>query len=107
MSSPMASPEPAKGMEKSARIQVQVAAEMLQRELPHFGLDSAEFKAVSSALNTLQKAFGKSKDDDRKLFPAEIMNMLHAVGPGAASPGQKAMMGAPPAGGPPAAPPMA
>lgn len=98
--SPMATPQPMAGVEKGARIQVQVASQMLQRELPHFQLDSEEFKAVSDALRTLQKAFGKSQDEDQKLFPAEIMNMLAAVGPGSQSPGQKAMAGAP-AGGPP------
>ena len=104
MPSPMATPEPMAGMEKAARVQVQVAAQMLQRELPHFKLDSDGFKAIHGALGMLQKAFGKTKDEDRKLIPAEVMNMLGAVGPGAASPGQKAMAGAPPAapGGAPA-----
>jgi hypothetical protein len=101
MSSPMTTPQRMAGMEKGARIQIQTASEMLQRELPHFPLDSDEFKAVSDALKRLQSAFGKSKDEDQKLIPAEIMNMLHAVGPGSQSPGQKAMMAPPGAGGPP------
>lgn len=108
MSSPMATPSPMAGMEKAARVQVQTAAEILQRELPHFPLDSEEFKSLSSALNTIQKAFGKSKDEDRKLFPAETMNILSAIGPGAASPGQKVLAGAPPPGmGAPPPPPTA
>ena len=112
--SPMATPKPMEGIEKAARVQIQVASEMLQRELPHFPLDSPEFDAVSKALATLSKAFGKTKDEDRRLFPAEIMNMLGALGPGAKSPGAAAMGGPPPpgAGGPPGAgapppPPMA
>jgi hypothetical protein len=88
------------GVEKGARVQIQVASQMLQRELPHFPLDSKEFEAISNALRTIQKAFGKSQDEDQKLFPAEIMNMLSAVGPGNKSPGQQAMQGAP--GGAPA-----
>jgi hypothetical protein len=110
----MATPQPMAGVEKGARIQIQVASQMLQRELPHFQLDSEQFKAVSDALRTLQKAFGKTQDEDQKLFPAEIMNMLSAVGPGSKSPGQQAMAGAPPMGGaapgagaPPALPPHA
>lgn len=111
MSAPMNTPEPMPGIEKAARVQVQIAAEMLQRELPHFPLDSEEFKALTGALKTVQGAFGKSKDEDRKLFSAEIMNMIGAVGPGSMSPGQKAMAGgspppgAPPPGAPPGAPP--
>src|SRR5258706_10144213 len=93
--SPMATPQPMEGAEKGARIQIQIASEMLQRELPHFPLDSDEFDAVSKALATLSKAFGKSKDEDRKMFPAEIMNMVNAVGPGATPPGARAMAGAP------------
>lgn len=109
MSSPMATPQPMAGIQKGARIQVQVASQMLQRELPHFPLESPEFEALSEALRKIQKAFGKTQDEDRKAFPAEIMNMLSAVGPGSQSPGQKAMAGAPPpgAGAPPAAPPQA
>lgn len=106
MPSPMATPQPMEGMQKAARIQIQIASEMLQRELPHFPLDSPEFDAISKALSGLGKAFGKSKDDDRKLFPAEIMNMLSAIGPkppgaGAPPPG----MGAPPPGAAAGAPP--
>lgn len=99
MAAPMSTPQPNSGIEKAARVQIQAASNALQRELPHFPLDSDEFKAIDSALRTLQKAFGKSKDDDQKLFPAEVMNMLSAIGPGAQSPGQKAMAGPPGAGG--------
>ena len=100
--SPMATPQPQEGVEKGARIQIQIASEMLQRELPHFPLESDEFEAVSKALATLSKAFGKSKDEDRKMFPAEIMNMVSAVGQ-PPSAGAKAMGGAP--GGMPAGQP--
>jgi hypothetical protein len=94
----MATPQPQEGIQKAARVQIQVASEMLQRELPHFPLDSPEFDAVSKALSTLSKAFGKSKDEDRRLFPAEIMNMLGAVKPpgmGGAAPGPGAGAPAP------------
>jgi hypothetical protein len=106
----MATPQPMEGMQKAARVQIQVASEMLQRELPHFPLDSDEFEAVSKALATLARAFGKSKDEDQRLFPAAIMNMLGAVGPGSKGPGAAAMAGGPPgmpagAGGPPGGPP--
>src|SRR5258708_36211286 len=94
--SPMATPQRMEGVEKGARIQIQIASEMLQRELPHFPLDSDEFDAVSKALATLSKAFGKSKDEDRKMFPAEIMNMVSAVGQ-PPSAGAKAMGGGAPA----------
>lgn len=103
VSAPMSQPSPMPGVQKAARVQVQVASEMIQRELPHFPLDSEEFKALTSALNAITKVFGKSADEDRKLFPAEIMNMLGAIGPKSAPPGVQAM-GGPPA--PPGAPPM-
>ena len=105
--SPMATPAPMEGLQKASRVQVQTAAEILQRELPNFPLDSDEFKALSGALKTIQGAFGKSKDEDRKLFPAETMNILSAIGPGAKSPGQASLAATPPAGmaPPPAAPP--
>lgn len=96
---PMATPQPQEGMQKAARVQIQIASEMLQRELPHFPLDSDEFDAVSKALATLARAFGKSKNEDRRLFPAEIMNMLGAIGPGSKPPGAAAMGAAPAAPG--------
>jgi hypothetical protein len=100
--SPMSTPQKPEGLEKGSRIQVQIASEMLQRELPNFELNSPEFDALSKSLATLKKCFGGSEDQDRKLFPSEVMNMLSAVGPGAKSPGQAAIAGAPPAGMAPA-----
>lgn len=100
-SSPMGTPQPMEGIQKAARVQIQAASEMLQRELPHFPLDSEEFKAISNALGTLGKAFGKSKDADRKLFPSDVMNKLalSATGPQAKTPGQTAMSGGAPGPG--------
>jgi hypothetical protein len=98
----MATPQPQEGMQKAARIQIQMAREMMGRELAHFPVDSPEFEAVSKAQATLARVFGKSQDDDHKLFPAETMNILSAIGPGAKSPGAAAMAGGPPPG---AAPP--
>lgn len=103
MPSPMSTPQPMPGVEKGARVQVQVASQMLQRELPNFPLESDEFKALSNALSAIQKAFGKNEDEDRRVFPAEIMNMLSAIGPGSKTPGQQAMAGAPMGGPPPGA----
>src|SRR5258708_39715381 len=74
--SPMATPQPMEGVEKGARIQLQIAREMLPRELPHFPPDSEQFDAISKALGTLSKAFGKWKDGERKSVPVEIMNMV-------------------------------
>jgi hypothetical protein len=107
--SPMATPQPNPGIEKAARAQVQTASTVLQQQLPKFPLDSEEFKAIDSALKVLTKAFGKNKDEDRKLMPAEIMNMLGAVGakPGAPPPGAGAGGPPPGAGGPPPGPPPA
>jgi hypothetical protein len=111
MPSPMATPQPMEGMQKAARIQIQIASTMLQKELPHFPLDSPEFDAVSKALATMNRVFGKSKDEDRKMFPAETMNILGAMGPKPAggapgAGGPPPGVGAPPGGGP-ALPPMA
>lgn len=77
------------GLEKAARVRVQVAAQSLSQELSRFKFDSEEFKALGDALRTLQKVFGKSKDEDRKLFPAETMNLVSSIKE--QSPGQKAM----------------
>src|SRR5258708_25356976 len=72
--SPMATPQPMEGVEKGARIQIQIASEMLQRELPHFPLDSEQFDALSKALGTLNKPFRQSKSEDPKMFPPEILD---------------------------------
>ncbi len=101
-SSPMATPQPMEGMQKAARVQISLAAKMLQQQIPHFPLESPEFDAVNKALSTLARVFGKTKDQDERLFPAETMNLLNSLGPGSKTPGQAAMAGAP--GGAPAAP---
>lgn len=104
---PMSTPQPMEGMQKAARVNVQMAVKMLQRELPHFELDSDQGKALLSALKTLSSGFGKTEDKDQELIPAEIMQLLSQVGPGAGGGAKPPGPGAPPpgAGAPP--PPMA
>jgi hypothetical protein len=102
----MQTPQPMPGIEKAARVQVQTAALSLQKQLPNFPLDSDQFKALSDAIRSLQKGFGKSQDEDREMIPAEIINMLGALGPGAKGAGAQALAG-PPAGGPPGGQPPA
>ena len=100
--SPMATPQPMEGVQKAARVQIQIASKMIQKELPNFPLDSPEFDAVHRALGVLNKAFGKQKDEDSRLFPAETMNILSALKDQPKAPGGPGA-GAPPpgAGGPP------
>lgn len=74
------------GMEKAARVEIQMAVKILQRQLPHFPIESEQGKAVLSALKTLSNGFGKTEDKDQELIPAEVMQLLSALGPGAGAP---------------------
>jgi len=102
----MATPQPNEGQKAAARVNVQIARQMLELELPKFGSDSPEGDAILTALRSISKAFGKTEDKSRELIPSETMNLLGAIGPGAGTPGMKAMAGAPipGAGGPPPVP---
>lgn len=107
--SPMTTPQPQEGLSKAARVKVQTFIKGLQLTLPSFPIESDENKAVLSALKTLSTAFGKTEDTDRKLIPAEVMQMLSSVGPGTQPPGPaamgaKPMPGMPPGGAPPGLP---
>ena len=92
---PMSTPQPMEGMQKAARVNVQLAMKMLQRELPHFEIASEQFKSLHSAIKTLSTGFGETEDKDRDLIPAEIRQLLSQVGPGSAPPGAASMAGAP------------
>lgn len=104
ISSPMSSPQPNAGVEKAARVDVQIAMKQLSKTLSNFPIESEQFKAVMSALGALRKGFGETEDKDRELIPAEIMQLLSTVqgqAPGAAAMAAKPPI--PPAGGPPSA----
>lgn len=101
--SPMTTPQPQEGLQKAARVEVQIAVKQLQRTLAAFPIESAENKAVLSALKTLSNAFGKTEDKDRELIPAEIMSLLSSVT--GQTPGGAAMSQKPAVGGAPGAQP--
>lgn len=96
----MQTPQGNEGQQKAARVQVALAAKLLQQQIPHFPMESPEFDAVNKALATIARVFGKQKDQDQRLFPAETMNLLSSMGGGAKPPG----MGAPGAPSPAPAP---
>lgn len=104
--SPMTTPQPQEGLQKAARVEVQLAVKQLQKVLPAFPIESDENKAVMAALRAIQNAFGKTEDKDRELIPAEILQLLSQVGPGTQGPGAAAMAGKPNAGVPGGAPAM-
>jgi len=91
--SPMTTPQPQEGLQKAARVEVQIAIKQLQKTLPAFPIESNENKAVMNALRALTNAFGKTESQDRELIPAEILQLLAAVN--TATPGAGAMAGKP------------
>jgi hypothetical protein len=103
---PMATPEPMRGLAANARIQIQQAVKLLIDALPALGPLSEDGKAVTSAMSTLQRAFGKTEHKTNEFMPSELLGILSAMrGAGAgARPGMNAPPGGP-GGGPPGAGP--
>lgn len=94
--SPMTTPQPNEGLRQAARVNIQIARDMLLQELPKIGTDSDEGKALLRVLDILSKSFGKSEDKDRELIPAETLQLLSSLKPGGGSPGAEAMAQKPP-----------
>lgn len=106
---PMTTPQPMQGMEKAARVKMQVLAKAIQGEIPNFPFDSKEAKTLVEVLKKLADTFGKSAEDDQGQMKSETLSMLGMLGgrpPGGAPPGAggKPPMPPPAAGAPPAAP---
>lgn len=75
--SQMPQPQEKEGLKEAARVNVQIAMNMLEQALPVFGSETKEGKAVLKTLNQLSKDFGDSDTSD--LHPAEIRQMVGAM----------------------------
>ena len=96
MASPMTTPEPKAGNKEGARINVQMAMDLLQQSLPAFGSDSEEGKAILEIMKKLGSAFGAREAQTRELVPAEILQMISTLPQaGGASPEQRIAASAP------------
>jgi len=99
---PMSMPTKDDGKAMISRIQVGLAAKVLERALTGFGIDSEDGKAVLKALSALSKFGG---DSDEPFIPAEIQQLISSLPQmGGGSPTQQAMA-APPGGAAGAPPP--
>ena len=96
MSAPMSTPEPKAGNKEGARINVQMAMDLLQQSLPAFGSDSEEGKAILEIMKKMGSAFGMREAQTRELVPAEILQMIQTLPQaGGASPEQRVAASAP------------
>lgn len=96
MAAPMSTPEPKAGNVEGARVNVQMAMDLIQQSLPAFGVDSPEGKSLLQILKTLGSTFGMKEAQTRELVPAEILQMIQTLPQaGGASPEQRVAASAP------------
>jgi hypothetical protein len=99
MASPMSTPEPKKGEEERARLNVLMALDLLQQSMSFFDPKSREASAIESALTDLTRSFGEREQSLRQMMPAEIIQMIETLPQaGGATPGQREALLAPIAG---------
>jgi hypothetical protein len=99
MASPMSTPEPKRGEEEAARLNVMMALDMLQQAMGAFGMDSPETKTIEKVVADITRRFGEREADTRRLMPSEIIQMIQSLPQaGGATPGQREAMSAPIAG---------
>jgi hypothetical protein len=99
MASPMSTPEPKRGEEESARLNVMMALDMLQQAMGAFPMDSSETKTIEKVIAEITRRFGEREADTRRLMPSEIIQMIQSLPQaGGATPGQREAMSAPIAG---------
>lgn len=97
MGAPMSTPEPKEGEKASARINVQMAMDLLQQSLPALGAESEEGQAIMKVVRDLTKSFGERESKSKELVPAEIMQLMQTLPQaGGATPEQKVAASAPP-----------
>jgi hypothetical protein len=87
----MMKPEVPKGSNEGAKADVMVATKVLMKAASTFGPMTPEGKAVLKAIMLLQKEFGQDDSATQAKMPAEIAQLLGALG----GPGQ-APQGVPP-----------
>ena len=96
MASPMLTPEDKKGDQASAKINVQMAMDLMQQALPAFGSESEEGKRILQVLGSLARVFGETEAKTKELIPAEIIQMIQSLPQaGGASPEMRAIAKAP------------
>lgn len=96
MASPMTTPEPAKGEEEKARLNIMMALDMLQSAMGVFAPESKEAKTVEKLVADITRTFGERESDTRRLIPSEILQMIQTLPQaGGATPGQRTAAMAP------------
>ena len=99
MASPMSTPEPKKGDQEQARLNIMMALDMLQQALGIFGVDSQEGKTLERVITDITRRFGERESSTRELMPTEILNLIQNLPQaGGATPGQREALQAPAAG---------
>lgn len=92
--SPMATPQQNEGLQQSAMVDISMAQDLLEKSLGPFGSETEKGRALLSALQTLSKAFGETRQKSRDLQGAEISQLMQSLpAAGGASPEMKAMAG--------------
>lgn len=93
---PMSTPQPKEGEKLAAKVNVQIAMDLLQQSLPAFGADSKEGQEIMKVIKGLAKEFGETESKTRELIPAEIIQMMQTLPQAAgATPEQKVAMSQP------------
>jgi hypothetical protein len=92
----MSTPEPAKGEEEKARLNIMMALDMLQSAMGVFQADSKEAKTVEKLVADITRTFGERESETRQLIPSEILQMIQTLPQaGGATPGQRTAAMAP------------
>ena len=96
MSAPMLTPEEKQGDQANAKVNVQMAMDLMQQALVTFGSESKEGKKILEVITSLARVFGETEGKTRELIPAEIMQMIQALPQtGSASPALRSLAAAP------------
>jgi hypothetical protein len=99
MASPLSTPEPKRGEEEAARLNIMMALDMMQQALAAFAMGSEESQTIEKVIAEITRRFGERESDSRRLMPSEIIQMIQSLPQaGGATPGQREAMSAPIAG---------